>query len=154
MKVRWKELPKCSKWYGFQLTVQVITITVGIYEKVYWFQAGVSNYGHAHLFALLIMKLSICDGNGMIHKVKNFCFVKWSESCSVVSDSLRPHGLYSLWNSPGQKLEWLAFPFSRGSSQPRSPSLQADSLPFESQREPLAIWHFTKTKFAAPWSKV
>ena len=26
-----------------------------------------------------------------------------SESCSVVSNSLRPHGLYSLWNSPGQK---------------------------------------------------
>ena len=25
-----------------------------------------------------------------------------SESCSVVSDSLRSHGLYSPWNSPGQ----------------------------------------------------
>ena len=25
-----------------------------------------------------------------------------SESCPVVSDSLRPHGLYSPWNSPGQ----------------------------------------------------
>ena len=25
-----------------------------------------------------------------------------SESCSVVSDSLQPHGLYSPWNSPGQ----------------------------------------------------
>ena len=25
-----------------------------------------------------------------------------SESLPVVSDSLRPHGLYSLWNSPGQ----------------------------------------------------
>ena len=25
-----------------------------------------------------------------------------SESCAVVSDSLRPHGLYSPWNSPGQ----------------------------------------------------
>ena len=25
-----------------------------------------------------------------------------SESCSVVSDSLRPHGLHSSWNSPGQ----------------------------------------------------
>ena len=25
-----------------------------------------------------------------------------SESCSVVSDSLRAHGLYSPWNSPGQ----------------------------------------------------
>ena len=25
-----------------------------------------------------------------------------SESCSVASDSLQPHGLYSQWNSPGQ----------------------------------------------------
>ena len=28
--------------------------------------------------------------------------VKWSESRSVVSNSLRPHGLCSPWNSPGQ----------------------------------------------------
>ena len=28
--------------------------------------------------------------------------VKWSKSCSVVSDSLRPHGLYSPWTSPDQ----------------------------------------------------
>ena len=28
--------------------------------------------------------------------------VKWSEICSVVSDSLWPHGLYSPWNSLGQ----------------------------------------------------
>ena len=27
---------------------------------------------------------------------------KWSESHSVMFDSLRPHGLYSSWNSPGQ----------------------------------------------------
>ena len=80
-----------------------------------------------------------------------------SESPSVVSDSLRPHGLYRSWNSPGQNtgvgslslfqgifpsqglspglmhcrwilyqlshkgsprtLEWVACPFSRGSSQ-------------------------------------
>ena len=26
-------------------------------------------------------------------------------------------------------LQWIAFPFSRGSSQPRSPALQVDSLP-------------------------
>ena len=32
----------------------------------------------------------------------NLIEVKWSESCSVVSDSLRPHGLYSLWNSQSQ----------------------------------------------------
>ena len=27
---------------------------------------------------------------------------KWSESRSVVSDSLWPHGIHSPWNSPGQ----------------------------------------------------
>ena len=91
---------------------------------------------------------------------------KWkceSESCSVVSDSLWPHGLYSLWNSPGHNtgvgsfsllqgifptqglnagllhcrrilyqlshqgspriLEWIAYPFSRGSSWPRIQSV-------------------------------
>ena len=83
-----------------------------------------------------------------------------SESRSVMSDSLWPHGLYSLWNSPGQNtgvgslsllqrifqiqgsspglphcrwilyqlshkgtpriLEWAAYPFSSGSSWPRT----------------------------------
>ena len=83
-----------------------------------------------------------------------------SEGHSVVSDSLRPRGLNSPWNSPGQKtevcslsllqeifstqglnpglphcrqnlyqlshkgspriLEWVAYPFSRGPSQPRN----------------------------------
>ena len=32
--------------------------------------------------------------------------------------------------------EWVAFPFSRGSSQPRSPALPADSLPVEPQGKP------------------
>ena len=85
---------------------------------------------------------------------------KWSESHSVVSNSLQPHGLYSPWKSPGQKtgvgshsllqgifptqgshtgllhcrrilyqlrhqgspriLEWVAYPFSSGSSRPRN----------------------------------
>ena len=83
-----------------------------------------------------------------------------SESPSVMSDSLQPHGLYSPWDSPGQNtgvgslsllqgvfptqgsnpglphcswipyqlshkgsprmLEWVTYPFSRGSSQPRN----------------------------------
>ena len=33
-------------------------------------------------------------------------------------------------------LEWVAFPFSRGSSQPRSSALQVDSLPVELQGKP------------------
>ena len=36
-----------------------------------------------------------------------------------MSDSLRPHGLYSPWILQARILEWVAFPFSRGSSPPR-----------------------------------
>ena len=43
-----------------------------------------------------------------------------SESHSVVSNSLRPHGLYSPWNSPGQNTGVGSLSFSRGSSQPRN----------------------------------
>ena len=101
--------------------------------------------------------------------------VKWSESRSVVYNSLRSQGLYSPWNSPVQNtgvsslsllqgifptqasnqgllhcrqilyqlnhqgspriLEWAAYPFSSGFSQPRnqpgSPALQAIVLPTE-----------------------
>ena len=38
-----------------------------------------------------------------------------TESHSVVSDSLRPHGLYSLILQ-ARILEWITFPFSRGPS--------------------------------------
>ena len=46
--------------------------------------------------------------------------VKWSESHSVMSDSLRPHGLYIVHGILQTRiLEGIAFPFSRGYSQPR-----------------------------------
>ena len=48
--------------------------------------------------------------------------VKWSKSCSVMSHCLRPHGLYSGVQGPvlqARILEWVAFPFSKVSSQPR-----------------------------------
>ena len=105
------------------------------------------------------------------------CESEWSESCSVVSYSLRPHGLHSPWKSPGQNtgvgslsllqgifptqgsnpgllhrkqvlyqlrhkgspriLEWVAYPFSSESSQPRNPTaLQANSLPTELSGKP------------------
>ena len=56
-----------------------------------------------------------------------------------MSYSLRPHGLYSPWNSPGQNT--LLGKLSPGDLpnpgiKPRSPTLQADSLPAESQRKP------------------
>ena len=42
-------------------------------------------------------------------------------------------------------LEWVAYPFSRGSSQPGSPALQADSLPFEPQGKPIV--NYSSYKF-------
>ena len=62
--------------------------------------------------------------------------VKWSESHSVVSYSLRPHGLYSPWNSPGQNTGVGSLsPPPRGHPkpgiEPRPPVLHVDSLPAE-----------------------
>ena len=123
------------------------------------------------------------------------CEVKWSESHSVVPDSLQPHGLYSSWNSLGQNtevgilsllqgifptqgsnpgllhcrwilyqlshkgspriLEWVAYPFSSGSSWPRNrtgcPELQEDSLPTELSGKPLLCLYFIKRNYQVPW---
>ena len=52
------------------------------------------------------------------------------------------------WGSPGfsihgilqaRILEWVAIPFSRGFSQPRSPALQTDSSPSEPPGKPVGI---------------
>ena len=67
--------------------------------------------------------------------------VKRSESCSVMSDPLRPYGLYSPWNSPGQNtgvrnLSLLQGNLPNPGIKPRSPALQADSLPAEPHGKP------------------
>ena len=64
-----------------------------------------------------------------------------SESHSVVSDSLRPHGLNNPWNSPGQNtgvgcLSLLQGNFPNPGIKPRSPALQEDSLPTEPSGKP------------------
>ena len=58
-----------------------------------------------------------------------------------MSDSLRPHVLYSPWNSPGQNtgvgsLSLLQGIFPTQGIEPRSPAFQADSLPAEPQGKP------------------
>ena len=63
--------------------------------------------------------------------------VKVAQSCPTLCDptDCTMHGILQ-----ARLLEWVAFPFSRGSSQPRdqtqSPTLQADSLPAEPQGKP------------------
>ena len=67
-----------------------------------------------------------------------------SESCSVTLCNPMDYTVHGILQA--RILEWVAFPFSRGSSQPRdlpnpgikprSPTLQADSLPAEPQGKP------------------
>ena len=63
--------------------------------------------------------------------------VKVAQSCPTLCNSMdyTVHGILQ-----ARILEWVAFPFSRGSSQPRdltrSPTLQVDSLPAEPQGKP------------------
>ena len=48
-------------------------------------------------------------------------FYNESAKCKslIMSDSLGPHGLHSHGILQARTLDWVAFPFSRGSSQPR-----------------------------------
>ena len=59
--------------------------------------------------------------------------MKVAQSCLTFCDPTdnSVHGILQ-----ARILEWVAFPFSRGSSQPRSPALQADSLPAELPGKP------------------
>ena len=61
-----------------------------------------------------------------------------SESHSVASDSLRPHGLHGPWNSPGQNTGVGSLSLLQGifPTQGLSPTLQADSLPAEPPGKP------------------
>ena len=64
--------------------------------------------------------------------------VKVAQSCLTLCD---PHGLYSPWNSPGQNtgvgsLSLLQGDLPNPGIKPRSPALQADSLPAETRGKP------------------
>ena len=61
----------------------------------------------------------------MIHLLREIHFVLYNghkkahESCSVMPDSLQPHGLHIHGILQARILEWVAVLVSRGSSQPR-----------------------------------
>ena len=80
-------------------------------------------------------------------------FESESESSSLISNLLQPHGLYSPWNSSGQNTEMgslslLQDIFQTQGLNPGLPTLQADSLPAEPAGKPFiekdfGAMHFT-----------
>ena len=68
--------------------------------------------------------------------------VKVAQSCPALCDPMENtvHGILQ-----ARTPEWVAFPFSRGSSQPRSQALQEDSLPAEPQWKPFRKYFFVNS---------
>ena len=79
----------------------------GVYEKLIWWTLNA-----------LSLKLRTRWAN---KRAQQGCRtqVKWSETCSVMSDSLWPHGYSVHGILQARILEWVAVPSCRGSSQPR-----------------------------------
>ena len=73
--------------------------------------------------------------DSLIHGMQSGCVVKVKviQSCPALCD---PMDYTVLGILQARIQEWVAIPFSRGSSQPRSPALQADSLPSELPGKP------------------
>ena len=80
---------------------------------------------------ILLSKVTECSISSMKVKVTQLC----PTLCDPMDYTF--HGILQ-----ARILEWVAFPFSRGSFQPRieprSPAWQADSLPAEPQGKPNA----------------
>ena len=99
---------------------------------------------HQFLVVLCFCVLFFNFYNAVLVSVIQQC--EWvSGSRSVVSDSLRPHGLFSPWSSPGQNtgvgsLSLLQGIFPTQASKLRSPVLQVDSLPAELSGKPRTMW--------------
>ena len=112
--------------HGLELRVAIVCVCVCVCVCI-----------HSHILLIYVADY-ICI------YIKCMCAV-----CSVVPDSLRPHGLLPTrllcsWISQAGILEWVTISFSRGSSPPRdqpvtptSPALAGRSLPLSHMGSPI-----------------
>ena len=91
--------PVCNIYSLFNvssLTVMYLGMMLWIVGE--YFSPYLGTFFSFFYFLLFLRLLSLLGGLLEHYSLK----WKWSASQSVMSDSLRPHGLYSPWNSPGQ----------------------------------------------------
>ena len=100
-----------------------------------------------------------------VHGILQARILEWVASCSLLQwifptqglNPALPHCRWILYHLSHQgspiKLDWAAYPFSRGSSWPRdwtrSPALQAYSLPAELPEKPSMLLEHQKRKQAS-----
>ena len=97
------------------------------------------------------MTLVACSARSTTHVSPKKPQDPGSESCSVVSDSLRLHGLHSPWNSPGQNtgvgsLSLLQGIFPTQESNPRVPHCRRFFISWAT-RDPVG-----PAKWQSPWT--
>ena len=97
---------------------------VSLLWLVLWFQFLNLEVFTGLAFALLTWAAKTLESPQLVNLTTYMEWKSESVSCSAESNSLGPHGLqlprlFGPWDSPGRILEWVAVPFSRGSSQPR-----------------------------------
>ena len=78
-------------WYGQGCVLKWLAVWLRVSQCCFWLTGG---------WGWVLGLVLVCWWASKPSMLKDR--VKWSESCSVVSDFLQPHGLYSPWNSPGQ----------------------------------------------------
>ena len=118
-----KELPKSAIFMGFHVRV-IFYYFIPLLTHVPGWELALNKQVVSNSVFCTFMEgiISVIKNERSSHTDKAISFWKWSESesCSVMSDSLWPHGLYTVHGVIRARiLEWVAFPFSRGSSQPR-----------------------------------
>ena len=102
----------CVRWNQEVPALPETVLQAGFLKVALWILVG-SQMGLPLLwYCRLLTKLwcpTLCSSvdsslpRSSIHGISQARILE-SESCSVVSDSLGPHGLYSPWNSPGQNI--------------------------------------------------
>ena len=105
-------------------------VCVLVYSHIFWKN---SHYFFKYLFCSFFF-----SDSAYLWKCKVLVIQSCLTLCDPVHCSLPGSSVYGILQ--GRILEWIAFSFSRGSSQPiesKSPSLQADSLLFKPLGKPI-----------------
>ena len=108
----WKNLSPILNldWSGIKFSSEIVwwanmplvSLTPrGFYPRVIWTPSTCLRVVFMSPSASIIYKTMVDAWITEMSVLICFCSRSESESCSVVSNSLRPHGLYSPWNSPG-----------------------------------------------------
>jgi len=129
-----------AKWFNY---IYIYTYMY-LYTRTYTY-AHVCACAYIYIYVCVQVCVCVCMASGGSNGKESACNTGdlgfLPHYGSVMSNSLRPHGLNSPWNSLGQNTGVGSRSLLQGivptqGLNPRLPTLQVDSLPFEPQGKP------------------